>query len=112
MRILVAEDDASFRRFVTRALETLGHTVAAVADGAELLRLAGTVKPDLILSDINMPQCDGITACRRLKTALPQTRFLLMSGNPDSAAAAARAGFALVMRKPFELERLRDVISP
>lgn len=106
MLVLVAEDDASVRRFVTRALEAFGHTVEAVADGAELLRLAGAVKPDLILSDIEMPRCDGITACRLLRAALPDTRFLLMTGNPDSAAAAARAGFSLLLRKPFELEQL------
>ncbi len=112
MRILLAEDDASLRRFVMRALEALGHSVEAAADGAELLRLAGVVKPDLILSDINMPHCDGITACRWLRTTLPETRFLLMTGNPDSAAAAARAGFTLVLHKPFELEQLRCELSP
>lgn len=111
MRILVAEDDAVFRRIVTRALEAFGHTVETAADGAELLHLASAVKPDLILSDINMPKYDGITVCRWLRTALPETRFLLMTGESDSAAAAARAGFPLVLRKPFELERLRDAVA-
>ncbi|MBI2386929.1 MAG: response regulator [Elusimicrobia bacterium] len=111
MRILVADDDPSILRFVTRALEALGHTVESVSDGTELIRLAGAVKPDLILSDINMPQCDGITACCWLRKALPETRLFLMTGNSDSAFAAGRAGFHLVLRKPFELERLRDMLS-
>jgi CheY-like chemotaxis protein len=111
MRILLADDDAEIRRFVARALEALGHTVETVADGAELLRLAGAVKPDLILSDINMPRCDGIAACSWLRKALPKTRFLLMTGNPDSGFAAERAGFLFVLRKPFDLERLRDMLS-
>ena len=109
---MVADDDAEIRRFVTRALEALGHTVEAAADGAELLRLAGAVKPDLVLADINMPRCDGITACCWLRKALPGTRFLLMTGNPDSASAAERAGFLLVLHKPFELNRLRDLLTP
>lgn len=112
MRILVADDDAYIRRFAARALKALGHTVETVADGAELLRLAGVVKPDLILSDVDMPRCDGITACRWLRRALPKTRFLLMTGSRDSAAAAERDGFPRVLLKPFELERLRDMLSP
>lgn len=112
MRILVADDDAGIRRFAARALEALGHTVEEVSDGAELIRQAGAVKPDLILSDINMPRCDGISAFCWLRKALPETRLLLMTGNPDSAFAAERAGFLLVLRKPFELEQLRDMLSP
>lgn len=112
MRILVADDDAEIRRFVTRALGVMGHTVEAVADGIELLRLADAVKPDMILSDINMPRCDGVTACRRLRTTLPGTRLLLMTGNPEEAFAAERAGFLRVLRKPFDLERLRVMLLP
>lgn len=112
MRILVADDDASIRRFVARALEALGHTVETASDGTELIRLAGGVKPDLILSDINMPGCDGIAACCWLRRALPETRLLLMTGDPDSAIAAERAGFLLVLRKPFELERLTALLLP
>lgn len=110
MLILVADDDASIRSFVTRALEALGHTVEAVADGAELICRAGAVKPDLVLSDINMPRCDGISACCWLRRALPETRLLLMTGSPDSAFAAERAGFLFVLRKPFDLEGLRDML--
>lgn len=107
MRVLVAEDDASVRRFVSRALEALGHTVETVVDGVELVRFACVTKPDLILSDIEMPICDGITACRHLRKALPGTRFMLMTGNPDSAEAATRDGFRPVLLKPFELDRLQ-----
>ncbi|MCR4296975.1 MAG: response regulator [Elusimicrobia bacterium] len=112
MLILVADDDAEVRRFAARVLEALGHTVEAAADGAELLRLAGAVKPDMILSDINMPGCDGISACCWLRRALPETRFMLMTGDPDSAFAAERAGFSNILRKPFELEELRKMLSP
>lgn len=111
MLILVADDDAEVRRFAARVLAALGHTVEAAADGAELLRLAGLIKPDMILSDINMPRCDGISACCWLRKALPETRFFLMTGDPDSAFAAERAGFFNILRKPFELDQLRKMIS-
>lgn len=111
MRILLAEDDASFRGVLTRALAASGHTVEAAEDGVELLRLAGAFKPGLVLSDIDMPWCDGITACRLLRAALPETGFLLMTGDPDSAAAAERAGFAHVLLKPFELEQLMSQVA-
>lgn len=111
MLILVADDDAEIRRFAARALGVMGHAVESVADGAELLRRAGFIKPDLILSDINMPGCDGISACCWLRKALPQTRFLLMTGDPNSAFAAERAGFLNILRKPFELDQLQKMIS-
>ncbi len=112
MLILVADDDAEIRRFVARALGVMGHAVETAVDGAELLRLAGAVKPDMILSDINMPRCDGISACCWLRKALPETRILLMTGDPDSAFAAERAGFSSILRKPFELDELRKMLSP
>ena len=111
MVILVAEDDASSRHLVARALEILGHTVETVVDGVELFRVAVRIRPDLILSDINMPRCDGITACRGLRQMLPGTRFMLMTGNSDAVDVAARAGFRFVLHKPFELARLKQGID-
>lgn len=110
MLILVADDDPDIRRVVTRWLESLGHAVETVADGAELLHRANTIKPDCILSDVEMPGCDGITACILVRKELPGTRVLLMTGNPNSAVTAEQAGFSLVLHKPFELERLRDML--
>ena len=111
MRILVADDDASVLRFVARALEALGHEVGTAGGGVELVRLAGVVKPDLILSDIEMPHCDGIRACHILRDALPGARFVLMTGNPDCSVAAKRDGFELVLHKPFELEELTRALQ-
>lgn len=110
MNILLADDDPWNRRFLTRALTRLGHEVAVAADGEELLRMARAGVPDLVLSDINMPHCDGITACFLLRGELPQVRVILMTGDSELAAAAAGGGSPAVLLKPFSLERLEELL--
>jgi CheY-like chemotaxis protein len=111
MRILIADDDSASRRFAARALRELGHLVESADDGEALIRLAEAAEPDLILSDIDMPYCDGISACRRLREALPRTRFLLMTGDPISVDAARAAGFRAVLLKPFGFLDLKAALQ-
>lgn len=107
MVVLLADDDASIRRVFARALEAMGHRVETVADGAALLRRAAESRPDAVLSDIGLPECDGIRACRSLRAALPDLRVVLMTGDRSLAAEARRLGFSAVLLKPFPLEELR-----
>lgn len=107
MRILVADDDPLALRLAERLLVSLGHAVETASDGEALIRLAEAGAPDFILSDVDMPRCDGISACGRLRAALPATRFALMTGSPASAEAAAKAGFAFVLLKPLEPGELK-----
>jgi len=111
-RVLVAEDDPLFRVYLCRALETMGHRIATVADGAMLAGFAAMFEPDVVLSDIGLPRCDGIQACGLVRLSRPSLRIVLMTGDPQAAEAARRAGFELVLLKPFDLERLRDALSP
>lgn len=112
MQVLVAEDDEQFRAFLLRALGALGHAATAVADGGELLRRASRGAPDLVLSDVGLPGCDGVLACCLLRAFSPGLRFVLMTGDPESADRARQAGFAAVLRKPFSLEALQGALAP
>src|SRR5881628_1027047 len=67
-RVLVVDDDARVRRFLTTALGAAGFAVTATGDGAEGLRLAGS-RPDLIVLDVELPYLSGREVCRRLKAA-------------------------------------------
>ena len=67
-RVLVVDDDARVRRFLTTALGAAGFAVTATGDGAEGLRLAGS-RPDLIVLDVELPDLSGREVCRRLKAA-------------------------------------------
>ncbi|MDE2143018.1 MAG: response regulator [Elusimicrobia bacterium] len=111
MRVLFAEDDPQLRTMLGRMLGALGHQAEGVRDGRELLRLAGSGGPDLVLSDIDMPGCDGILAGKILKRDRPGLAFLLMTGDPRSADAARAAGFHRILSKPFSMEELAAALA-
>lgn len=107
--ILVVDDDASVRTVTRRMLERLGYTVLDADDGVQALNLCeafGTT-PDLIISDIRMPQLGGGELVSELERSGGHPRVLLMSGHADEALKAqldvARYPF---LKKPFGLEEL------
>ncbi len=68
MKILIVEDDVNSRVFLERALLSQGYTVESAANGVQALEKAVLSPPDLIISDIMMPEMDGFELCRRVKT--------------------------------------------
>lgn len=111
MRVLVADDEPEVRAVLARMLGALGHRADLAPDGWELLRLAGASEPDLVLSDVDMPGCDGIRAGKLLRRARPALPLLLMTGDPESARAARLAGFGPVLLKPFSLSELAAALA-
>ncbi|MDH4982475.1 response regulator [Hyphomicrobium sp. D-2] len=115
-RILLADDDASTRDLVRRALEADGHSVLVTQDGAEALEqlqsggggAAGGQAFDVLVSDVEMPLLDGISLAEHALKQ-PQMRVLLMSGFSEQLdRARALAGTKLaVISKPFTLEDVR-----
>lgn len=109
MRVLLAEDDPQVRILLLRALKGMGHDVEAVDDGEKLLRRAAAFAPDIVLSDIDMPLCDGIKAGLQLRRELPGVPFILMTGDPGRADEARQAGFQAILIKPFPAQELQTV---
>ena len=66
--ILVADDEPLTRRMLARQMTNIGYQVALAETGAETLRQAATLNPNLILLDVMMPDMDGFEVCRRLRT--------------------------------------------
>jgi len=110
MRVLLAEDDLQVRSLLLRTLKIMGHDVEAVGDGEELLKCAAAFSPDIVLSDIDMPLCDGIEAGLRLRRELPCVPFILMTGDPKRADEARQEGFQAVLLKPFPSQELQAVL--
>ncbi|HKU51858.1 MAG TPA: response regulator, partial [Nitrospira sp.] len=79
MRILVIEDDADLAQFISKGLKEERYAVDLAADGEEGLALAVANPYDLLIVDIMLPKLDGLTVCRRLRSAGNQVPVLLMT---------------------------------
>jgi len=108
IRILLAEDDDAMRSYLARALENAGYDVAAVDRGTAALPLLQAEDFDLLLSDIVMPEMDGIELAQRCAEISPRTRVMFITGFAAVTLKASReAPQATVLSKPFHL---RDLI--
>ncbi len=107
IRILLAEDDESMRLYLARALERVGYDVTAVDRGTAALPLLERERFDLLLTDIVMPEMDGIELAQRAAEISPDVRVMFITG---FAAVALKAGRrtpeAKVLSKPFHLKDL------
>jgi two-component system cell cycle response regulator CpdR len=107
IRILLAEDDAAMRTYLARALENAGYSVASVGCGTEALPLLQTEVFDLLLSDIVMPEMDGIELAQRCNEISPQTKVMFITGFAAVTLRASReAPHAKMLSKPFHLNDL------
>jgi two-component system cell cycle response regulator CpdR len=117
IRILLAEDDSVMREYLTRALERSGYAVTAVDRGTAALPLITEERFDLLLTDIVMPEMDGIELAQKAQELAPGMRVMFITG---FAAVTLKAGNTMpqarVLSKPFhlrdlvlEVERLFDV---
>lgn len=106
-RILLAEDDESMRVYLTRALEKSGYEVTAVDRGTAAVPLLDRDSFDLLLTDIVMPEMDGIELAQHAAKVSPHMRVMFITG---FAAVTLRAGKvapdAKVLSKPFHLRDL------
>ena len=110
-RILVIDDDAQVRGAVRRILERAGHTVEDVGNGDAGLRAHRERPADLIITDIFMPERDGLETVRELRRESPQVKIIVISGGDrtqtmDLRKDAELLGAARSLRKPFELSEL------
>jgi two-component system chemotaxis response regulator CheY len=115
--VLIVEDRADVRLALRYMLEAHDYRVAEAADGAEALAYVATESVDVILTDLYMPQMDGLSLVRALrKSKSAQPRIIAMSGSPnlgkEAALDAARVlGADAVLRKPFSREQLVRAIA-
>jgi two-component system cell cycle response regulator CpdR len=107
IRILLAEDDRVMREYLTRALERSGYAVSAVDRGTAAIPLLESEPFDLLLTDIVMPEMDGIELAQRAGEMCPDLRVMFITG---FAAVTLKAGKtvpqARVLSKPFHLRDL------
>jgi len=113
-RILLIEDNPQNRNLVTFLLEHRGYDVIHAETGPRGLELAAQVDPALILLDIQLPGMDGYAVARHVRDALKGDIFLVALtgyGQPRDREMAVQAGFDVHMRKPVDIERLRELVA-
>ena len=108
IRILLAEDDDVMRVYLVRALQRSGYAVSAVDRGtAALAEIERGERFDLLLTDIVMPEMDGIELAQKASVIVPDMRVMFITG---FSAVTLRAGEAMpqakVLSKPFHLRDL------
>jgi two-component system response regulator MprA len=106
--IVIAEDDRAVRESVTRALELEGYTVTAVSDGAAALEVAAQPGVDLLILDLGMPNVDGLTVCRHLRSAGSRIPILVLTARTEVSdrVSGLDAGADDYLPKPFSLDEL------
>lgn len=106
-RILLAEDEEAMRSYLARALETAGYDVTTVDRGTEAVPLLENETFDLLLSDIVMPEMDGIELAQRCAEVSPRTKVMFITGFAAVSLRASREQpHAKVLSKPFHLRDL------
>lgn len=109
-RILIVDDDKTFRMTLTRYLDKEGYSVKAVNSGTEALTAFESEPPDLVVSDIMMPEMDGFEFCRRLRATssgqLVPFIFLSSLGELDNRIEGHEIGADDYLIKPFEPREL------
>lgn len=112
-RILLADDQPAMRRFMARILRNLGHEVVLAVDGADALEKFANEPFQMVVSDINMPEIDGLELLAVIRRISPETPVLLLTGRPsvETAVAAIRKGATSYLPKPFEAIDLKREVS-
>ena len=112
-RILVIEDDSALRDVLAEGLRTKGHDVLLAGDGNQGLRVFAEERPDLVLTDLQMPGKKGIEVLRGIKKLEPEANVVVMTGygSEETAVEALRGGAMNYLKKPVTFQDLDDVLE-
>jgi two-component system, chemotaxis family, chemotaxis protein CheY len=116
MKILIADDSRVMRQIVVRTLRQAGfgdHDLIEAADGQQALDMTTNEKPDLVLSDWNMPEKTGIQVLQALRAAGNNVKFGFVTSEctPEMMQQADAAGSMFFIVKPFTAERFDEVFA-
>jgi two-component system NtrC family response regulator len=108
-KILVIDDDNSLRRVLEYNLQEEGYEVQAASSGEEGLYWFGQIRPDLVITDMNMPGMDGLMVIKSIKERSPETLVIIITafGTVDVAVEAMKAGAYDYITKPFNRDALK-----
>ena len=114
VNVLVIEDDAAVRFSLMEALTSMGHTASSAANGREGLEMCAEDTFDLVITDLIMPEKDGVETILELKIGQPNIKIVAISGggrNVDIMDTAYQLGADCALTKPFSMGDLSVCVN-
>ena len=110
--VLIVDDDAALRSMLERFVQQQGFDVMTFPDGGPALASLPSIHPDVALVDLQMPEIGGLEVLKAMRQAAPDCRVVLMTGEPslDTAIQAVKLGALDYLSKPFEFDRVRELL--
>ena len=114
--VLVIDDDSLVRDTIVRILERKGYQVLVASDGVRGLRMFRSEQPVLVITDLIMPEKEGIETIREIRGDCPDAKIIAISGggrigNVDFLKIAEKLGASEIIAKPFDPSVLVNVVS-
>lgn len=114
--VLVVDDEEQVRGFMKKAIATLGHDVEEAKNGIEALDLWKKLKPDLVVTDLLMPEKGGLSLITEMRRGKQDQKILAVSGGGkdgrmDFLSTAATVPGVKTLHKPFSIEELNGLVS-
>ena len=112
--ILVIEDDADLRLVLEQTLASAGYEVRTASDGKEASRLYQPNSPDLVITDIYMPNKDGLEVIMELRASFPRIKVIAISGQvtqKNMLPVASSLGAVRTLSKPFRPQELLALVA-
>ncbi|TBV82759.1 MAG: sigma-54-dependent Fis family transcriptional regulator [Desulfobulbaceae bacterium] len=112
-KILFVDDEQNMRVAIYEALSHRGYAVTVAENGRTALELLAKTAPDLVVTDIRMPEMDGIELLQQIKTIRPELPVVIITGyaTVETAVKAMQQGAVDYILKPFQIEVIEEVIS-
>ncbi len=111
--LLIVDDEQSYRQLLTLVFQGDGHNIRTASNGREAVMLLQEEPADLIISDVKMPDMDGIELLRAVREFLPDTAVVLMTAfaSVETAREAFKLGADDFIQKPFDVEELKLIVK-
>lgn len=112
-KILIVDDEENARIGLSKLLSQEGYQVSAVGNGHEALNFLGNEQVSLVITDINMPEMDGLVFLRELNRDYPSTDVIMITayGGVESYLEAMNLGAFEYLNKPIKLDELKSVMT-
>src|SRR5204863_1559699 len=111
--ILIVDDEQSYRQLLNLVFEGDGHTIRTAMNGREALEILQTEPADVVISDVKMPDMDGIEMLQALRETQPELGVILMTAfaTVETAREAFKLGADDFIQKPFDVDELKLIVE-